>query len=483
MSLINKLLNDLEKRDAFLKDKHDPVLEGLYSAYDLELAEKTKSNKLLLILISIFVLSLLLIFLDFEHKNNNKVTNTNNYEEVIPVVKEERKSIGVTEQLTSNKNIENIKDKNNHILKLDNSISIEQEENYLITTKLNKIESIKFDIDDSEINLIMNMTEEIDYLVYGLNNPDRTVIEIENTTLGFKLEELAPVDPIVAIRYSINENNKLKLVLESESPLTIKKSMTSPSGITHDLVVMMESQWQYQYAEITREPEVNLTEFIEKQIADEVNTIFKGEIVKTPVNKGSDAYAEKLYQEAYRAYKNGEISESLKKLNMSLNQFAGHVKARSTLALILSKQGHLELAYSVLNEGLIQYPGKIEWVSLYARFLMNQEKFVESYSMLTNQTPDLYSNTDYYALQAAVSQKLNSHEEAAKIYRNLLKVNPQKAIWWMGLGISLETMKRYNDALYAYQKASNNSSLANDSRKFLLQRINRLSSLLEDEST
>ena len=50
MSLINKMLHDLEKRNAFIKDKHDPVLEGLYSAYDIELSEKKKSSKLIVLL-------------------------------------------------------------------------------------------------------------------------------------------------------------------------------------------------------------------------------------------------------------------------------------------------------------------------------------------------------------------------------------------------------------------------------------------------
>ena len=38
------MLNDLEKRDAFLNENADQVLDGLYSAYDLELTNKKKSN-------------------------------------------------------------------------------------------------------------------------------------------------------------------------------------------------------------------------------------------------------------------------------------------------------------------------------------------------------------------------------------------------------------------------------------------------------
>ena len=390
-------------------------------------------------------------------------------------------NVSFEEKITINENSENLNIDQSKLLKLDSDIYLENKKEKIISNKTNRINSIKFDIDNTEINLILNMTHEIDYLVYGLSNPDRTVIEIENTQLGFRLEELVPVDPIVAIRYSVNENNRFKLVLESENPLSIKKSMASSSDTDHNLIVMMKSQWQY--AEVRKKEEFNLSAIVEEQITKQKDTVFKGEIVKTPVNAGYNAYADKLFQEAFLAYKGGDISESLKKLNMSLNQFAGHVKARSTLAMILSKQDHLELAYSVLNEGLIQYPDQTEWISMYSKLLLHEGKLIESYSMLEKHMPELSSDTDYYALKAAVSQKLNKHEDAAKIYQKLLKVNLQKSLWWMGLGISLETLKRYNDALYAYQKASNNSSLAQDSQKFLYRRINRLSNLLADESS
>ena len=36
------MLNDLEKRDAFLLEDQDNILDGLYSAYDLELSQKRK---------------------------------------------------------------------------------------------------------------------------------------------------------------------------------------------------------------------------------------------------------------------------------------------------------------------------------------------------------------------------------------------------------------------------------------------------------
>jgi len=544
MSLINKMLNDLEKRDAFLDDNQDPMLDGLYSAYDLELTDKRKPNIPFIILISIISAILIFAYLfyssepgrfktftDFKVGNTStmipdqevsKKINTKSISRVseseltadtgIPdqdVSKEiNTKSISrvseseltadtrkpdqvVTKEINTNSNTSDteseltvdtriIENENNHLLKLEGNLLLQDNLKTSVNNPINRIDSIQFEVNSSGINLIMNMPYEIDYLVYGLSNPNRTIIEVENAELGFRIEDLVSVEPIVAIRYSINEQKRFKLVLESDKPLTIRKSMTSKSANAHDLVVVMEYQWEG--SELLQQVDIELTEIVEKQVEQERSTVFKGELIKIPVSKDSDAYAEKLFQQGYIAYKKGNISESLKKLNKSLDQDTGHVKARSTLALVLSKQGHTELAYSVLNEGLIQYPDNTEWIKMYARLLLNEGKIVEARSILAKQSPEISINTEYYALQAAILQKLSEHEEAAKIYRDLLQVNPLKGVWWMGLGISLESMKRYDDALYAYQKAFNNPSLAKDSREFLSHRINRLNNLLEDES-
>jgi Tfp pilus assembly protein PilF len=498
------MLNDLEKRDAFLDENQDQVLDGLYSAYDVELNEKSTSNSPSFIIISLFFLSLIfaLLFYSFEPERFQLFTKINADETIENIKSNITESELVAEtvepiqvdvekvnpistniysdpKLSVDKVEENIK--YNHLLKLDDSLIFQDNINPSDITTVNHIDSIQFEVDNSGINLLMKTPDEIDYLVYGLSNPDRTVIEVENVDLNFRLEDLVPVEPIVAIRYSINESKRFKLVLESDKPLTIKKSISSQSGNVHDLVVMMEYQWQRN--ETVVKEDVELAKIVEKQVEREKDTVFKGDLIKTLVNDSSDAYAEQLFQQAYVAYQKGNTSESLKKLNMSLNQDAGHVKARSTLALVLSEKDHFELAYSVLNEGLIQYPDNAEWIKMYARLLLNEGKVVEASRLLNKHNPDLVSNTEYYALQAAILQKLNEHEEAAKTYRNLLQVNPSKGVWWMGLGISLESLKRYNDAIYAYQKASNNSAIARDSRKFLSQRINRLNTILEDEST
>ena len=493
------MLKDLEKRDAFLEQNSDQALDGLYSAYDIELADKKRSYSFLFLVICMiaFCLSIAINFpvikdkvksyvLEFSEikKNNETIAKLEIEPKKNNIVYTEEKIKETLENEVTDIGLESISEDKKDIsksfgsLKLDESIFLSD---IKIQEKLNKIESIQFEIDDAGINLIMKMPEEIDYLVYSLTNPERTVIEVKNVELTFRLEDLEPVEPIVAIRYSINDENRFKLVLESDSPLIIRKSVTTKSNNTNDLMVMMDYQWETKNN--VSEEKNDLIDIVDQQVEIQKDIVFKGDIVKTPVGNSSDVYAETLFKDAYISYKKGNTSESLKKLNVVLNHNPAHTKARSTLALALSEKDHYELAYSVLNEGLIQYPENMEWITVYARLLLNQGKIIEAGNLLEKQKPELAYNTEYYALQAAVLQKLEQNDKAARIYRDLLHVNPLKAIWWMGLGISLESLRRYDDALYAYQKATNNRTLANESRQFILQRITRLTNILADESS
>jgi Tfp pilus assembly protein PilF len=522
MGLINKMLKDLEKREAYLAQDQDVILDGLYSAYDLELNKKEQNTlfyKILLFLILLISIVCFIVFYDYnsrhidsyqlvdveEVKTENQMPDTSRkIIEQASVVETQNKSIqSVLSSETNNMGsvietdvavIKNQSKENNFnksiLLKLDQDLVIEYEEqteDQTNNTPVNRVESVHFQKNNAGIDLIMEMPRDIDYLVYGLSNPPRTVIEIENAELGFPIEALEPTDPVVAIRYSINENKRLKLVFEADQPLSIRKSSTSQSNNMHNLVVSIDYDWREIEADTVDDSvfdelvENNTT--IEKVKVPTNPTVYKGELIKTPANKQTSAYAEKLFQEAYALYLNQNISDSLKMLNMALDQDASHVNARSTLALILSEQGHNELAYSVLNEGLIQYPDVIEWLKMVARLKLAEDKPVEAARVLSEHSPPISSHTEFYAMQAAIFQKLNDHTSSARIYRDLLQINPLKAIWWMGLGISLESLKRYDDALYAYQKALNNPSLAGESKQFVSQRLVMLNNLIKDESS
>jgi MSHA biogenesis protein MshN len=63
--------------------------------------------------------------------------------------------------------------------------------------------------------------------------------------------------------------------------------------------------------------------------------------------------------------------------------------------------------------------------------------------------------------------------QAAALYDQLTKLEPQKPVWWLGLGIALESAGKNNAAQEAYSRASNNSDVLPELKTFLNNKIKK----------
>ena len=77
------------------------------------------------------------------------------------------------------------------------------------------------------------------------------------------------------------------------------------------------------------------------------------------------------------------------------------------------------------------------------------------------------------ALQAvrAVGPEGAGHAEAAAAYRRVLQIAPKRAVWWMGLGLSLEALGDRARALQAYGRAQRLGTLTGEVRSFVDARV------------
>jgi MSHA biogenesis protein MshN len=83
--------------------------------------------------------------------------------------------------------------------------------------------------------------------------------------------------------------------------------------------------------------------------------------------------------------------------------------------------------------------------------------------------------SDYQAFIAALKQRAGRHKEAVNHYVAALKKAPNKGIWWMGMGISLQGDSRTVEARDAYIKAKMSGELPSELVAFVDQRIAQLS--------
>ena len=98
----------------------------------------------------------------------------------------------------------------------------------------------------------------------------------------------------------------------------------------------------------------------------------------------------------------------------------------------------------------------------------------QALALLLAHSPSITEHMDYYAMIAAIYEKLNQPLHAAQIYRDLVSIAPDNGLYWVGLGLSLEKMNKSNEALYAYQRAVKAQHLKPGLASFVESRIRKL---------
>jgi MSHA biogenesis protein MshN len=184
---------------------------------------------------------------------------------------------------------------------------------------------------------------------------------------------------------------------------------------------------------------------------------------------------EDAYRDAVNLYQQGRLEESTGQFEIILSWVAEHYAARESLALVLVELGDLEAASSLLDEGLAMDPAHLPFAMLRARLSVEVGAVHEAIEILEAVSLDRF-DVDHAAFLAALLQRRNEHSRSIALYSQVLEDEPHHAIWWMGLGISLEASRRFEDALKVYQTARAVGTLTGEPRTFVSRRIRALES-------
>lgn len=481
MSLINKVLSDLETRQAYKNEDRDRVLDGLHSAYDFGLDEQ-ETSRLSPVILVLFLLTVTcsLAYSYQWHKPLMTLVGMNDMSE-----------LPANEVNNESRQAQQFAHADYKILKLDDEFGSARILQTQDSITMNRLNSVSLEQAVAGTSILLDFAQDFEYRVYTQDSSTNVVIELEGLELAFPLDSLTPVAPFTKVRAEQYGNGRLELVLESEASITIGNINTLNDGQSYQLLVnVLHESGATNSARAVAESSVDsgvsdspVTYNRYTSGSNEAETSYKGELVKTPVSRNQSSYKEGLFTRAYSYFNNGELEKSTTLLTDLLTNDPLHVNGRSTLALIYYEQGNADKGLALLDEGLVLEPGQTEWLQVSAKILIKQGKLVEAARQLDRHDPEKTSNSDYYAMKAAVQQQLGNHDEAARIYRDLLKNSDANGAWWMGLGISLESLQRHSDALFAYQQAMDNRTLPSRSRKYVEQRFNSLMTMMNDKSS
>jgi MSHA biogenesis protein MshN len=188
----------------------------------------------------------------------------------------------------------------------------------------------------------------------------------------------------------------------------------------------------------------------------------------------SAARAENEFRKATELLNRGRVAEAIDGYKLALQQDTGHAAARQALVALLLENRRIEEAQQYLQEGLTLYPDRYAYAILLARIQVDRGDLQGAHDLLSKYAGSAANDAEYHAFDAALLQRLGRHKEAVADYQVALKLAPGAALWWMGLGISLQADNRDADALDAFRRAKSTGGLSPALVAFVDQRLKQL---------
>ena len=182
--------------------------------------------------------------------------------------------------------------------------------------------------------------------------------------------------------------------------------------------------------------------------------------------------AESLYRQAQHAASAPMIAETLQDA-LRLDQL--YLPARTLLlqTLIKSHAADTELG-AFADESLQLFPNNLLFLKTRAHLYVKQKNFNAAVGLLERIDADSVDDGAYLSLLAAGYQQLQRFPEAARLYRQLTQIQPDRAENWLGLAIALDKLNQSQAAAQAYRQALDKKTLNGEVVDYINQRLSAL---------
>ncbi len=180
------------------------------------------------------------------------------------------------------------------------------------------------------------------------------------------------------------------------------------------------------------------------------------------------------YRRGAALVKEGRIAEAEVSLREALALDPGLAAARELLAVQLVRAARGPEAEELLRSSLEANPAQRGLALIYGRVLAERGATEAAVEALERALPAVELDPDYYGLLAALYQRLRRHGQAVAAYRAALRVAPGRGAWWLGLGLSLESLGERAAALQALEQARRVGGLSREVEAFVQRRLDAL---------
>ena len=200
----------------------------------------------------------------------------------------------------------------------------------------------------------------------------------------------------------------------------------------------------------------------------------QGQMAITEVKLTPKQLAQKRFILANEAERDGKLKDAISYYEQTLGFDPSMHEARKQLAALHYGQGQLAKASEVLQQGMLLFPQQLDFALLLARVQQASGQADLALVTLAN-IPDTHPLArQKWMAQSDLAQKLGQFSVSEQAYRQLLQQEPQQAKWWMGLAYALDSQQQFTQARQAYRTALGHRGLSAQASAFIEQRLTQL---------
>ena len=189
----------------------------------------------------------------------------------------------------------------------------------------------------------------------------------------------------------------------------------------------------------------------------------------------SEEKAESLYRKGVSLIRSGQEREGENALQTALAINPAHIEARETLSVVLLQEHDFEQAKRILSEGINIAPGYAPFSSRLARLYVEQGDESRALHLLEHNLAQVTPDATYLGMLGTLYQRASKPAEARDAFRQAINLQPDEGRWWMGLGVSLETLRDWAAARDAYQRCLGTAQTGSRIRQYAEQRLSIVS--------
>ena len=200
----------------------------------------------------------------------------------------------------------------------------------------------------------------------------------------------------------------------------------------------------------------------------------KPQIDKRAQTLTAQQLAENEYRDAANLLELGRLADAQEGFRRALQLNPAHDGARQGLYGLLAAAKKYGEAEQVLQDGLKLNSNQLVFAMALSGLQYERGDIAGAVETLQKSAPAAHSSPDYLARLAALLQRQSRHPEAVERYQAALRLAPGSGVWLMGLGISLQAVGRNKDAQDIFRRAKASNTLNPELQAFVDLRLKQL---------